>query len=174
MEGPMRLLRKVRFSLATVMMLVVMAAASAALFIKVRHHTPDAKPYLKIDTPVLFTLSIVLTATALGSLKSHSAVQTMLQATLACLGFLSLVGLAEQGLERPLLYWFQASFGLFVTLPLLARRIVKTEMDRGLRRDWWKKTFEAAFFSFLTMMLVLLGLLLQVFAAYVAGPALKL
>src|ERR1700735_900641 len=106
----MTVLRKMRFSLATVMMLVVVAAAVSALFAKVYRYAPaDTKPYLKIDAPVLFTLSIVLTAVALGALKSHTAFQTMLQITLACVGFLSLIWMVEQGWERPLLYWFQVS-----------------------------------------------------------------
>lgn len=153
---------KVRFTLSTVMMLVVTSAAASALFAKAHEHAPVAgKPYLKIDAPALFVVSIGLTAVALGALKAHSAVQTMLQITLACLGYLSLIGLAELRLERPLLYWFQGGFAVLVTLPLLARRFVKSEMARGERRDWWKKTFEAVFFSFLTMMLVLAGVVIQ-------------
>ncbi len=170
----MRLLKKVRFSMATAMMLVATSAAASALFAKVREHAPSAtKPYLKIDAPVLFVLSIGLTAIALGSLKGHSANQTMLQVMLACLGFLSLIGLAEAGLARPLLYWFQASFGVLVTVPLLARRIVKTEMPRGPRRDWWKRMCEAVFFSFLTMMLVLLGIFVQWLAVEIGSQVLK-
>jgi hypothetical protein len=158
----MRLLNNLRFSMATAMMLVATSAAASALFAKVREHTPAAtKPYLKIDAPILFVLSIGLTAIALGSLKDHSANQMMLQVMLACLGFLSLIGLAEAGLARPLFYWFQAGFAVQVTVPLLARRIIKAEMPRGPRRDWWKRTCEAVFFSFLTMMLALLGVLLQ-------------
>jgi hypothetical protein len=171
----MTVLRKMRFSLATVMMLVVVAAAVSALFAKVYRYAPaDTKPYLKIDAPVLFTLSIVLTAVALGALKSHTAFQTMLQVTLACVGFLSLIWMAEQGWERPLLYWFQVSFGILVTVPLLARRIVKSEMARGPRRTWWKGTLEAVFFSFLSMMLVLLGLLLQWLAAALGPQLIKM
>jgi hypothetical protein len=170
----MKLLRKFRFSMAMVMMMVVTAAAASALFAKVRTHIPASnQPYLKIDAPILFVLSIGLTGVALGALKSHSAGQTMLQITIACLGYVSLIGLAEAGRERPLLYWFQFSFGLLVTAPLLARRIVKSEMERGPRRTWWKKTFEAVFFAFLTMMLVLLGLLLQFLAAFVGPQVLK-
>jgi hypothetical protein len=170
----MRLLRKMRFSMATIMMLVVTAAAASALFARVREHTPAAtQPYLRIDAPILFTLSILLTAVALGALKSHTAFQTMLQTTIACVGYLTLIWLAERGLERPLLYWFQVSFGLLVTLPLLARRIVKSEMPRGERRDWWKRTFEAVFFSFLTMMLVLMGLLLQWIVAMLSMQVIK-
>jgi len=165
---------KVRFTLSTVMMLVVTSAAASALFAKVREHTPVAsKPYLKIDAPALFVLSIVLTAVALGALKAHSAVQTMLQITLACLGYLSLIGLAELRLERPLLYWFQGSFGILVTLPLLARRLVKSEMPRGERRDWWKKTCESVFFSFLTMMLVLAGIFIQLVTFEIGRSAIK-
>lgn len=168
------LLRKIRFSMALVMMMVVTAAAASALFAKVRAHVPASnQPYLKIDAPVLFVLSIGLTAVALGSLKGHSAGQTMLQITVACLGYVSLIGLAESGRERPLLYWFQVSFGILVTGPLLARRLVKSEMERGPRRDWWKKTCEAVFFSFLTMMLVLAGILIQLLVFLIGGQVLK-
>jgi hypothetical protein len=168
----MWLRNRVRFTLATVMMLVVTSAAASALFAKVREHAAVAtKPYLKIDAPVLFVLSIVLTAVALGSMKGHSAVQTMLQVTVACLGYLSLIWLAEAMLERPLLYWFQVGFGVLVAAPMWARNVVKTEMDRGPRRDWWKKTFEAVIFAFLTMNLVLLGILIQ-FMAFLVGTQL--
>ena len=164
----MKLLRKFRFSMAMAMMMVVAAAAASALFAKVREHIPAGnQPYLRVDAPILFLASIGLTAVALGALKGHSAFQMMLQMTVACLSYLSLIALAESGRERPLLYWFQASFGILVTAPLLARRIVKTEMERGPRRTWWKKTLEAVFFAFLTMMLVLLGLLLQWLAALI-------
>ena len=158
----MNLLRKFRFSMAMVMMMVVTAAAASALFAKVRTHVPTGNlPSLKTDAPILFVLSIGLTAVALGSLKGHSPGQIMLQTTVACLGYLSLIQLAEAGRERPLLYWFQISFGVLVTGPMIARMFVKAEMERGPRRTWWKKTCESFLFAFLTMMLVLLGLLLQ-------------
>ena len=173
-ESPMKLLRKVRFSMAMVMMMVVTAAAASALFAKVRAHIPTTNmAYLRTDAPGLFVVSIGLTAVALGALKGHSAGQMMLQATVTCLSFLSLISLGESGMARPLLYWFQVSFGLIVTLPLLARRIVKNEMERGPRRTMWKKTCEAIFFAFLNMMLVLAGLLLQFIAAMLGGQVLK-
>ena len=166
----MRLLRKVRFSMATVMMLVATAAAGSALFAKARQHIPAAnQPYMKFDAPFLFTLSIALTAVALGALKGHTAVQMMLQTTIACLGYVSLIGLAEAGMERPLLYWFQVSFGLLVTIPLIARRAVKRGMERGPRRTWWKGTCEAVLFAFFTMILVLWGLLVEVIAMQAGG-----
>ncbi|WP_435011358.1 hypothetical protein P12x_002665 [Tundrisphaera lichenicola] len=170
----MLLLRKFRFSLALIMMMVVTAAAASALFAKVRAHTPAAgQAYLKVDAPILFILSIGLTAIGLGSLKGHSAGQMMLQITVACLGYVSLIGIAEAGWERPLLYWFQVSFGIFVTGPLLARQFVKSEMERGPRRDWWKKTCESFFFAFLTMLLVLVGLILEWLAVLVGSQVAK-
>ncbi len=171
---PFAMLPRMRFTLATAMELVVTAAVASALFAKVHRYTPPSGlTYLRIDAPILFVLSIVLTAVALGSLKGHTPGQMMLQVVVACLGFLSLVTLAENHWQRPLLYWFQVGFGVQVTLPLLARGIVKSEMERGPRRGWWKGTFEAVFFSFLTMMLVLVGILLQWLAAMIGGAILK-
>ena len=54
-------------------------------------------------------------------------------------------------------YWFQACFAATVTLPLIARRIAKSSLPRGPRRNWWKKTCEAVFFSFVNMMLITAG-----------------
>jgi hypothetical protein len=172
--GSMKLLRKFRFSMAMAMMMVVTAAAASALFAKIHQHVPASnQPYLKVDAPVLFLLSIGLTSVALGALKGHSAWQMMLQITVACLSYVSLIGLAESGRERPLLYWFEVSFGLLVTAPLLARQIVKAEMERGPRRTWWKKTCESIFFAFLTMMLVLLGVLLEILATVLSSQMIK-
>jgi hypothetical protein len=158
----MKLQRMVRFSMTSILMLVVMSAAASALFAKVHKFVPSVpKSYLKIDAPILFIASIGLTAIALAAVKNHNAMQTMLQITVACLGYLSLIWLAESGRQRPLLYWFQISFGLLVSVPLLARRIVKSEMPRGPRRELWKKNLDAFYLAFLTMILVLGGILLQ-------------
>ena len=173
----MRLIHKIRFSMGTILMFVLMAAAAMALFAKIQHLTDVATrpgvtlPGWKVDVPSLFLLAIVLTAVALGSWKEHTAVQTMLQVTLACLGCLTLIWIGEAQYERAIRYWFQATFAATVTLPLLARRFVKTELPRGPRRDWWKKTCEAVFFSFLNMMLVTVGGLLQT-GVYLVGSEL--
>ena len=83
----MRLMPRVRFRMGTIMMFVVMAAAVMALYVKIDEHTGSALPAgWKLDVPVLFLLAIVLTALALGSWKEHTAVQIMLQVTLACVG----------------------------------------------------------------------------------------
>lgn len=159
----MAILGRFRFSLATILMLVVTAAAASALFSKfnqlIKGTTSDAWDY---DLPTLAVLAIGLTALALGGLKDHTAVQTMLQATLAYVGYLSVIWLSEAGLNRLLIYWFQMNFALTVALPMLARRYVKAALPRGPRRSWWKKTCEAVAFSFLNMLLVLAGASIQV------------
>jgi hypothetical protein len=163
----MTLIRKIRFSMGTIMMFVVMAAAAMALFVKIQQLTGAAlaggamPPGWILDVPSLFLLAIALTAVALASWKEHSAVQTMLQVTLACVGCLSLIWIGEAKYDRAIRYWCQGTFAATVTLPMLARRVVKSAMPRGPRRDWWKKTCEAIFFSFLTMMLVTAGGLIQ-------------
>jgi hypothetical protein len=177
----MQLIRKIRFSMGTIMMFVLMAAAAMALFVKIQHLVDGTQLYAagaippgwNFDVPSLFLLAIALTAVALGSWKEHSAVQTMLQVTLACVGCLSLIWIGEAKYDRAIRYWCQGTFAATVTLPMLARRFVKSGMPRGPRRDWWKKTCEAAFFSFLTMMLVSAGGLVQV-AVYMMASSLPI
>jgi hypothetical protein len=159
---PMNLLRKMRFTMATVMMLVVTAAVAFALFAKARDHIPTAThPYMNVDAPAVFVISIALTGMALGALKAHSPGQIMLQVVLAYLAYLGLITLAEAGAFRPLLYWFQASFAILAVGPLIARSYVKAEMERGPGRTWWKKTTEAILFSFFTITIVLVSGFLQ-------------
>jgi hypothetical protein len=154
----MHLISRIRFSLATTMMFVLAAAAASALYVKVLQRTGAVVgPGWSLDIPTLFLLAIVLTALALGSWKAHSAVQTMLQITLACLGCLTLIWMGEAHYERAIRYWFQGCFAATVTLPLVARRVVKSTLPRGPRRNWWKKTWEAFFFSFLNIMLITAG-----------------
>jgi hypothetical protein len=162
-------MRQIRFSMGTIMMFVLTTSAALALFSKIRQHT-EAVTTLgwKIDVPSLFLLAIVLTAVALGSWKEHTAVQTMLQVTLTCLGCLTLIWIGEARYERAIRYWFQATFAATVTLPMLARRFAKSQLPRGPRRTWWKKICEAVFFSFLNMMLVTAGGLLQA-GVYLVG-----
>ena len=166
----MKLISMIRFSIGTIMMFVVMAAAAMALFVKIQEHTNGVPPGWTLDVPTLFLLAILLTSVALGSWKEHSAVQIMLQVTLACFGCLTLIWIGDAKYERAIRYWCQGTFAATVTLPLLARRFVKTGLPRGPRRDWWKKTCEAMFFSFLTMILVTAGGLLQA-GVYVAASA---
>jgi hypothetical protein len=170
----MRLFRLIRFSMGTIMMFVLMVAAGMALFVKIQQLTDSVAapaalpPGWNLDVPSLFLLAIALTAVALGSWKEHTAVQTMLQVTLACFGCLTLIWIGEAQYERAIRYWCQGTFAAMVTIPMIGRRYVKSSLPRGPRRDWWKKTCEAIFFSFLTMLLVTAGGLLQA-AVYLAA-----
>jgi hypothetical protein len=167
----MRVARVIRFSMSTIMMFVLTVAAGMALFVKISEHTDGALPKgWNFDVPCLFLLAIVLTAVALGSWKEHTAVQIMLQVTIACFSCLTLIWIGEAQYERAIRYWCQAAFAVTVTLPMLARRFIKSSMPRGPRRDWWKKTCEAAFFSFLTMLLVSAGGAIQILLSE-AAPA---
>ena len=93
----MRLVRMIRFSMGTIMMFVVMVAAGMALFVKIQKLTDSVTapaalpPGWNFDVPSLFLLAIALTAVSLGSWKEHTAVQIMLQVTLACFSCLTLV-----------------------------------------------------------------------------------
>ena len=133
----MRLIQKVRFSMGTIMMFVLMAAAGMALFVKIQHLTDSVAapgvlpPGWNLDIPSLFLLAIVLTSMALGSWKEHSAVQIMLQVTLACVGCLTLIWIGEAKYERAIRYWCQGTFAATVTLPMLGRRFVKSGLPRG-------------------------------------------
>jgi hypothetical protein len=150
-----------------------MVAAAIALFVKIQQHTDDVIPAgWTLDVPSLFLLAIVLTAVALGSWKEHSAVQIMLQVTLACVSCLTLIWIGEAQYDRAIRYWYQGTFAATVTLPMLARRYVKTGLPRGPRRNWWKKTCEAIFFSFLTMLLVTAGGALEAYI-YMAASGLS-
>ena len=175
----MRMIQRIRFSIGTIMMFVLMASAAMALFVKIQQLADSVTasvvlpPGWHVDVPSLFLLGIVLTAIALGSWKEHTAVQVMLQVTLACFGCLTLIWIGEARYERAIRYWCQATFAATVTLPMLGRRFVKSGLPRGQRREWWKRTCEAIFFSFLTMLLITAGGLLQA-VVYFAASSLPL
>ena len=96
----MQLIRKIRFSMGTIMMFVLMVASAMALFVKIQEYTDSAAlPGLKTDVPSLLILAIVLTAVALGSWKEHTVVQIMLQVTLACFIMLTLIWIGEAQYE---------------------------------------------------------------------------
>ena len=157
----MKAIGRVRFSMGTIMIFVLLAATASALFAEARQHARlIADPEWQVDGPSLLLLAIGLTGVALGAWKAHSASQTMLQIALACLGCLSLIWIGESGSLRAARYWFEAAFAVAVTFPLLGRRYVKAALPRGPRRNWWKKTCEAVFFSFLNLLLVTGGAVL--------------
>jgi hypothetical protein len=143
-------------------MFVLASAAGSALYAKALTYS-EVIPDLgwKTDVPILTLLAIALSAVTLGAWKDHSAVLMMLQFTLACVGCLTLTWIVEAGWERGVRYWYQGTFAATVTLPILIRSHVKTRMPRGPRRERNKRICEAIFFSYLNILLVTVGVLLQ-------------
>jgi hypothetical protein len=154
---------KIQFAMGTLMMFVLAAATATALFAKVRHYAGSlvGDATAATDAAVVFLLATALTAFALAAWKGHSVPLAMLQVNLACLGWLILIWVVEARYERAVRYWFEAAFAAAVVLPLLVRRAVKSSLPRGPRRNWWKNACEAVSFSFLNMLLVSAGALLQ-------------
>jgi hypothetical protein len=148
------------------MMIILALATCSALFVKVRQYattnlsTLGAATWVT-DAPTLCILATVLTAVALAAWKGHTLALASLQVTLACLGWLALMWVAEAGFERAARYWFESTFALTVALPLVVRHAVKTSLPRGPRRVWGKKACEAVFFSALNILLVSAGAFLQ-------------
>jgi hypothetical protein len=158
-----------RFTMATVMLLVVTSAAASALFAKVHALTPaSGAPYLSnVDSGILVIATVVMVGATLGTLKGHSPAQIMLQVTLACLGLYLFLTMVEAKLRHPLLYWLHACFLVLVLIPALVRRAAKDRIERGPARNRRKRTCEAIMFSFVTMMIVMLALFLEWLAAVI-------
>lgn len=170
------MLRRIRFSMRSILMLVLTAAAASALFAKVSSLLAGRPSDWRVDAPALLLLGIGLTALAIGTVRRHTAFQTMLQATLSCVMLLVLVQFTDLRNDfraiRAALYWFQGVFALTVALPLLAWRLLLAEMEVGGRRDWWRGTMEAVVASFFNLALVAIGALLQLLTLEVSGALL--
>jgi hypothetical protein len=166
----MRVFQKLRFSMGTIMMFVVMVGAALALFVQISDGGVPAGVSMRYEAGLVL-LALGLTAVTLGSWKEHSAVQIMLQMTLACFSCLSLTWISQPNDGLAFRYWFQINFAATVMFPIIARRFVKSGLPMGPRRDWWKKTCESIVFSFVTMILVSAGDLLQMYA-YGVSPLL--
>ena len=168
-------LTRPRITMASVMILVVTAASASALLVRLAKHLPPTPPSasMRYEIAGLFVAAIGLTGIALAARKRHSPYLAMLQITVACLGFLVLVSLAEISTIRPVLYWYQATFAALVVVPLVIRRVIKLRMDKSPRRAKWMKTCESLAFAFLNMILVMIGVLVQGMVFFFVGQALK-
>lgn len=157
-----------RLTMATVMYLVVTAAAATALMVRLGRHIPPIPQgtTLRYEIAGLFVGAIVLTAVALAARKRHSAYLAMVQITVACLAFLSLISIAEVSTFRPVLYWYQATFAVLVVIPLVIRRIIKLRMDKSPLRASRMKLCESFAFAFLNLVLVMIGVLVQGMIAF--------
>ena len=166
---------RLRISLATLMIIVITAAAASALFSRLVRHMPagSAPASIRYDVATLVVMAVVLTGMAIAARKGHSPRLAMFQITVACLGYLGLLSLAEISTGRPIFYWYQATFAALVVVPLIARRLVKRRIEKGPRRTLWMKRCESVAFAFLNMVLVLIGVGVQLIIVVVVTNVLK-
>lgn len=174
----MSMFRKVRISMADVLMLVLAAAAASALFARLRMmiKAKGATDHWDLHVPAVLVLAIVLTCVAIGSWRRFSLAGSTLCATSACLQILSLILLAETAKTAPttakaMLYWLQACFALTVVAPGLALRSSWAGEFAGTRRAV-KNACEALIASFAAMVLVMIGAMLQFLGAELLGALL--
>lgn len=153
MANPMRF----RISMASIMVLVVAAAAASALFAKIVKIISDAFGEYKYDAGAVVIIAIALTAIALGTLRNHSGVQMMIQAAGTYLGFLSLLWIIDGEHMRAVFYWFQASFAGMIVFPLLARRFAGVEPEAGAEPGWLGRVLETLPLIFCNIVLVTIG-----------------
>lgn len=157
MANPMRF----RISMASIMMLVVVAATASALFAKIVEIISSEFAEWKYDIAAVFVLAIALTAIALGALRSHSGVQMMIQATAVYLSFLSIIWIVEREHYRIAIYWFQVLFAGTVAFPLLALRFAKADAEGETGQGWPRRLFESLPLAFGNLILVFLGVWFQ-------------
>jgi hypothetical protein len=153
MANPMRF----RISMASIMMLVVAAAAASALFTKIVGTISGEFGEWKYDVPAVIIIAVALTAIALGAFRNHSGIQMMIQATGAYLGFLSMIWIIEQEHYRIAIYWFQILFAGLVVFPFLARRFARARSGVEDDPGWLARATEALPLAFGNMILVLAG-----------------
>ncbi len=166
---------RLRISMATVIIVVFTTASASALFSRLARHMPPTPvtPTLRYDVATLFVAAIILTGMAIAARKGHSPRLAMLQVTVACLGYLGLISLAEVNKGRPVFYWYQVTFAALVVVPLVIRRIIKSGMEKSPRRAQWMKTCESFAFAFLNMVLVLIGVGVQLLVVILITYLLK-
>ena len=162
-------MRRLRISIATIMMLVVTVGAASGLAARMLSTKIASELALGAggvrsgDVVAVLLLAVGLTALTLAAWKRHTANQMMLQITMACLGLLFVLSLGDMASKRFQLYWLQILFAVLVVGPLLARRAVRARMIRGRGRTWWMGTCEAIAFAYLNMLLVAIGAVIEGF-----------
>ncbi|MDR3636707.1 MAG: hypothetical protein P4L84_23085 [Isosphaeraceae bacterium] len=154
--------RVFRFSLGTLMILVLMMATISGMSVRMNHLLKTTSNSLAIDAPALAVIAITITAIAIVSVRRGTLHQGMLQITVCCALVLVTVGLMEAEWTRALRYWFQACFALTVALPLLLRRFAVGNGGTDPRRAWVLWTSEVLLAAFANVVLVLLGILIQI------------
>ena len=168
----MSIAQRLRFSMATVMMLVVAAAAGSAVFAKFHELFTSGGIAFRgksreIDYPATIVLATALAATAIGAARRHGTLRTFLLASVTYLMLLALAQTIDQATIwklRALRYWLQGCFAITVVAPLLAIRAFGLgDVGESPRQRWLRLTLESLIASFLNLVLVGVGVAFQMF-----------
>lgn len=150
---------RVRFSIGTLMVLVLASTLVVALFFQlVKLSESIGSGLLGGHGPAVLVLAIVLTAVALGCWRGASLDAIGFQISTCCALALVAIGFHQAGWYRPLIYWFQGVFALTIVTPLVGRRL-----SPRARPPWVDAAGQALFLSGCNLLLVLVGTSLQLF-----------
>ncbi len=137
----MRLSGPTRFSIASLMLLVLACGAAAALYFKMLKLFENAGTYA-IDGPVLCVLCIGINAIALATARRHNAYQLLTQITIACALLLSDIHLLEWK-TRIVHYAIPINLFALLAAPIVLRRLGRTKRKSTPARRFAKSVYRA-------------------------------
>ncbi len=126
--------RWVRFSIWSMMLLVLASASASALFVKVRKLAEPAGADLALDLPILVVLCITLNALFLTTIRKHNIYQLMIQVSVACGLLLGDIYLLESK-SRLVHYIAPINFAALLLIPFVLRRLGKRKGPRTARQN---------------------------------------
>ncbi len=154
--------RRFRFSLGSLMVFILTAAAASALYAKIIELlNGTANPISAYDVANVVLIALLLSSTIVVCIRRETVNQGMFQVTLSCVVILATLALIEENLVRLLLYWAQLCFAVLLVLPLVLRRLALDGEETESRRAWLVWVAEVLLGSFANIILVLLGILIQ-------------
>lgn len=148
----MRISGPARFSIASLMLLVLTSGAAAALYFKLLKLFENSGSYA-IDGPVLMLLCIGLNAIALATSRRHNAYQLLTQITIACALLLSDIHLLEWK-TRIVHYAIPINLFALLAAPIVLRTLGRTKRKSTPARRFAKslyRTYALAVFNLLIL-----------------------
>lgn len=137
----MRIPLSARFSIASLMLLVLTCGAAAALYFKLLKLFENAGTYA-IDGPVLCVLCIGLNALALAISRRHNAYQFLTQITIACALLLTDIHLFEWKM-RIVHYAIPINLIALLAAPIVLRRLGRTKRRSTPMRRFAKSMYRS-------------------------------
>ena len=137
----MRISGPARFSIASLMLLVLACAAAAALFFKLLKLFENSGTYA-IDGPVLVLLCIGLNAIALATARRQNGYQFLTQIGIACGLLLANIHLFESK-TRIVPYAIPINLFALLVAPIVLRRLGRTKRKSTPARRFAKSAYRA-------------------------------